>query len=148
MKFDSVAKDLKIVLSHRQTVQRFIRHILNLPATKTNKMMVQRHIGVEACAFMPDVHLSHKTGSTQHAECVIDGVARDHRMPALHHPVKIIGSGMVCCSRQRAVNGRTLRCEPHVMAAKALPDRLDRWNHIYLGMIPKYHTLYLRIKGP
>jgi hypothetical protein len=75
MKFDSVAEHLKIMLGHRETVQCFVGYILNLPATQTDEMVMERHIRVKARAFMPDVYLSHEPISLKHAQCVIHGIA-------------------------------------------------------------------------
>jgi hypothetical protein len=146
MKFNPMTQYLEIALGHREAVQCFIRHILNLPAVKTDQMMVERHIGVEACAFMADIHLAHEAGFSQHAERVIDGIAGDHRMTAFDDAIEIIGRRMTRRSRKRTINGCPLRRESHMVATEPFPDCIGCWAHTYLGMIPTYHTLYLRIK--
>lgn len=109
-------------------------------------MMVQRHIGVEACAFMPDIHLANEAGSPQHAERVIDSVAGDHRMPAFDDTIKVIGRGMTRRARKRAIDGRALRRESHLVTSEPFSDCIACWAHTYLGMIPTYHMDALRIK--
>jgi hypothetical protein len=146
MKLDPMTEHLKIAVQDREAVQGFIRHILNLPATETDEMMVQRHVRVKARAFMPDIHLAHQAGSPQYAERVIHGIAGDHRMAAFHHAIQIIGRRVTDRSRKRAVDGCTLWSEPHSVMAKPFSDCVACWAHTYLGMIPRYHMIHPWIK--
>ena len=146
MKLDPVTEHLKIGVRNREAVQGFIRHILNLPATETDEMMVQRHVRVKACAFVPDIHLTHQAGPPQYAEGVIHGIAGDHRMAAFHHAIQVIGRRVTDRTGERAVDGRALWSQPHMMMAEPLPDCVTCWVHTYLGMIPRYHMVHPRIK--
>ena len=89
-----MSHDLEILLRDGQPVERCIGHVLNLSALETDEMVMKRHVCVEARPFMSYIDLPREAGLSQHPQRVIDGVARDHGMPALHSLIQIIRRGM------------------------------------------------------
>jgi hypothetical protein len=117
-----MTRDMKIS-SHPwrdpQTIQRAISHVHDLTTSETDEVMVYGHVGIEARAVVPVVHLTDQSGLLQHPKGVVDCVWRDQGETSTDLPMEILSRGMVDALGERLVNSGSLRRYLHTASPKS-----------------------------
>ena len=123
------------------SIQCVVHQVEYMPASETHEMMVQRHVRIKPRAVVSDIYLMRQPGLPENAERVIHRIPGNHRVLSTNCPKQIVGGRMTRRAGERAIDGRTLRCQPDAAGPEPGADGINSQVHLsYIGIIPRYHT--------